>query len=198
MTFRPGLVATALAATALLAACTPSSTLDDSTTPSPGVSAEPTAGPTSDAATEVEAAPELPAGVPDPCDLLTVEEIAEASGVTLEEGVVYGVVTNSQQAACLWRTPAEDSSTPRLQVTLSWSDASFDERRAIAEETFGEVEDGEIDGADAVFITGGGRSVSIEAGGYYAKISYIDPDRDVRSNRSINGSLSAVVAGKLG
>ena len=76
----------------------------------------------SDEPTVDESAPEEPDADEGACSLLTVEEVAEAVGAEVAEGVESGasVVTGGSQSTCVW-TATEGASTATLTV---YTDAS--------------------------------------------------------------------------
>ena len=107
--------------------------------------------------------------MPDPCALLTVEEIVSATGVPFDDGIFNEEISSEDQVICDW-TGSEEFAL--VQVLFQDVD-TFAGNRDSAEEFTGEVTDVEIPGVSAAFATGEGSIIGMQVDRGYLQVSYI-------------------------
>ncbi len=107
--------------------------------------------------------------LPDPCGLLTVDELRQATGVDFPEGVRNEALSNESQVICDW---VSEGPLSTAQVLVNDNGASFDEQRASVEDAFGEPAV-DVDLADAAYRTTEGSLVAMKVGALFVQVSYI-------------------------
>ena len=107
--------------------------------------------------------------MPDPCALLSVEDIVTATGVAFDEGVFNEELSSESQVICDW-TGSEEFAL--VQVLFHDID-SFEGNRDSAEEFTGGVTDAEIPGVSAAFASDEGSIIGMQVDDGYLQISYI-------------------------
>ncbi len=150
----PALAATALAASLALAGCSSSTNPSDT-----AMSAPPAAGDT--------------ANVPDPCSLLTVDQISAAVGATVQPGKIDAKVSQGGQKACEW-TGGADSPYPFVQVLITPYGDQLDSQRQSAQDSLGDVADVTIPGATGAYSFASGSTIGMAVKGYFVQVSYND------------------------
>ncbi|WP_062307715.1 DUF3558 family protein [Demequina subtropica] len=173
--------ATAAVGIALLAGCTPLGS---------GAGASSSATPTTEPTTTVLA--EAPAGTPDPCALVTAEELGEDVGIKMAAGKYNSALSNSGRNICEWRPANEERSEPRVQIEINWGFPSTAEHRALAEEVFDKTLDvtrkiGDITDA---YTTPSRHTLGMSVDEYFVKISYIAPN----ASRKVAGNATIEIA----
>jgi hypothetical protein len=133
---------------------------DDSTVP--GETTTPEASTTS-----VESPP---GDAPDPCSLLTAEDIELATGLPFDEGVFNDELSSDSQLICDWIGSAEYATVQTLIVPMD----VYDGQMASASGVFALV-DVDIDGADDSYATEEGSLVGMRVGALFLQVSYIPP-----------------------
>ncbi len=178
----------AVVLTVTLAACSGSDevTLDDAPTPTEAAATSPAEEQTEpDEPTEPTGSGDLP----DPCSLLTTEEIAAATGNPFGGGTYNEALSSDLLQICDWTS---DDPFATAQVLLGQTD--IESQREITVSAFGENVV-ELDLADESFRTEEGSVVAMQVGDLYVQVSYIPPGPgDVAD---ITVSLAETALGRL-
>ncbi|MGK2950059.1 MAG: DUF3558 family protein [Acidimicrobiales bacterium] len=173
----------------LLAACG-----DDTDGPQSG-SSNTTAEPDS-TATDADAGttePDTPTDLPDPCSLLTPEDIEAATGQTFGAGTINDQITNSMQTACDWGADSVFGSV--LVIVNETGQRLVDPDLAELEEGFGEPVV-EVDLADDAYRSERGNILAMRVGDLFVSLTYsADEDGDVSE---ITMSLATTILANLG
>lgn len=180
----------AVAITLLLAACSGDDDItiaDPADEPASEPAAEPTEEPASEPAEEPAAEPvdepaeepaeepiEEPAAeptgaLPDPCGLLTTEEVASATGLPFGDGVFNDALSSDRMHVCDWLS---DDPFATAQVLLMRGDIGTEQDSI--ESAFGE-DVIMLDLADASFRTTDGSLVAMQVGELFVQVAYIPP-----------------------
>jgi hypothetical protein len=130
--------------------------------------------------------------MPDPCALLTVEDILTATGAPFDAGVFNEELSSEDQVICDW-TGREEFAL--VQVLFHDID-SFEGNRDSAEEFTGDVTDVEIPGVSAAFATGEGAIIGMQVDRGYLQVSYIP--NGPGSVREETTQLATIAAAHLG
>ena len=156
----PALAATALAASLALAGCSSSANPSNGSNPSDtAMAAPPAAGDT--------------ANLPDPCSLLTADQVSAAVGATVQPGTIDTKVSQDGQKACEW-TPGGDSPYPFVQVLITAFGDQLDSQRQSAQDAMGDVADVAIPGADGAYSFAAGSTIGMAIKGYFVQVAYND------------------------
>lgn len=108
--------------------------------------------------------------VPDPCSLLTVDQLADATGVTtFAEGEFNETLSGGDQSVCDW---ISDDPFATAQVLITPFGDSLDSQRASVEEAFDEPTV-DVDLADGAYRTDEGSIVAMRVGALFVQVSYI-------------------------
>ena len=169
----PALAATALVACLALAGCKSTTTASNSETSSPpaatasnSVDSSPAAATASKSETTSPAA----ANLPDPCSLLTVDQISAAVGATVQPGQLDKKVSQGGQLACVWTgTPF-----PFVQVLITPFGDQIASQRQSAQDAMGDVADVTIPGADGAYSFASGSTIGMAIKGYFVQVAYND------------------------
>jgi hypothetical protein len=106
--------------------------------------------------------------LPDPCSLLTLDDVMTATGVTFDEGMFNEEFSGESQVVCDWIGTEEFAF---VQVLIAGFNA-FDSNRASAEVIIG-VTDVEIPGVSAAYATTEGSVIGMSMDSRYLQVSYI-------------------------
>ncbi len=107
--------------------------------------------------------------LPDPCGLLTVDELHQATGVDFPEGSLNEALSNDSQVICDW---VNEDPLSTAQVLVNANGASFEDQRASVEDAFGEPTV-DVDLADGAYRTTEGSLVAMKVGPLFVQVSYI-------------------------
>lgn len=142
------------------------------TPPPPDVGGESTvpAETTAPSETGVTSVESPPGDAPDPCSLLTADDIESATGLQFDEGVFNHDLSSDSQLICDWIGSAEFATVQTLIVPMD----VYDSQKASASEVFTLV-DVDIDGAGDAYATEEGSLIGMRAGGRFLQVSYIPP-----------------------
>jgi hypothetical protein len=133
---------------------------------------------------------EASAIAPDPCSLLTTDEIDAATGLTFGDGAVNETVTQENQTACDWLAVSGLGIVQVLVLTVDVYDSSRDS----ASEIVGVV-DVSVPGASRAYATDDGSIVGMDMGGTYLQVSFLSSDQPDVSAATLQ--LAAAAAGRL-
>jgi hypothetical protein len=159
----------------LVGACSAESGEDTSTTASsstadPGdVSAASATSSLADETTSTTASSAAGGDLPDPCSLLTVDDILAATEVPFDEGVFNDDLSSENQAICDWSGSGDFA---MVQVLIQDVD-TFEGNRDSVVEVMGEVTDVEIPGVSAAYSTIAGSLIGMQVEGGYLQVSYL-------------------------
>jgi hypothetical protein len=145
-----------------LAACS-----DDSDTSEDA--ADTTEAGSEDAASEDAGSDGSDEDLPDPCGLLTTDDLNTATGLEFGEGAVNDTMSGPGRAVCDWTS---DSPFATAQ-TLLFADGDFEMNRETAAEISGEPLDVDVPGADQAYQTPEGSIVAMTVGDLFVQVSYI-------------------------
>jgi hypothetical protein len=106
--------------------------------------------------------------LPDPCSLLTLDDVMTATGVTFDEGMFNEELSGESQVVCDWIGTEEFAFVQVLIVGFN----AFDSNRASAEVIIG-VTDVEIPGVSAAYATTEGSVIGMSMDSRYLQVSYI-------------------------
>lgn len=159
----PVLIVTALVACLVLAGCE-----SNSTASTPPMSGRPTAN-----ASGTAAASPTAAKLPDPCSLLTVDQISAAVGATVQPGELDAKVSRGDQLACVW-TPGPDTPYPFVQVLITAHGDQLASQRQSAQDSLGDVADVSIPGVNDAYSFAGGSTIGMAIKGYFVQVAYND------------------------
>ena len=159
----PALAATALVACLALAGCKNTATASDSETSSP---------PAATASNSVNSSPAA-ANLPDPCSLLTVDQISAAVGATVQPGHLDKKVSQGDQLACVW-TGGSDTPFTFVQVLITPFGDQLASQRQYAQNAMGDVADVTIPGADGAYSFASGSTIGMAIKGYFVQVAYND------------------------
>ena len=124
---------------------------------------------TTDGSTGASVAAQASGDTPDPCALLTAEELTELTGVEFGEGTFNEDLSAGGNQICDWvATDAFDT----VQVLIHPDSAVFEQSRESASGFDMEVADIEVPGADAAYIVEGG-IVATAVGDMFVQVSYL-------------------------
>lgn len=118
---------------------------------------------------------ETSADIPDPCLLLTPEDLEESTGLVFLDGVPSATRTNSVEAVCEWQT--EETTDHFGVVQLVVSSLDYEEMMDAASTVY-DVQDIEVAGADRAFADVSGSPVGVDAGGLFLQVTYSGSDQD--------------------
>ena len=106
--------------------------------------------------------------MPDPCALLTVDDVEAATGVSFDEGVFNEGLSSEIQGTCEWFSTGEFAFVQIVVVGID----SYDSNRASADEILG-VMDVEIPGVSAAYVTTEGSVIGMAMGSSFLQVSYV-------------------------
>ena len=159
----PILVVSALVACLTLAGC------KNNATPSTAAMSSPPAATASSSAMASPAASNLP----DPCSLLTVDQISAAVGATVQPGKLDAKVSQGDQLACVW-TPGPDTPYPFVQVLITSHGDQLASQRQDAQDSLGDVADVAIPGVTGAYSFAAGSTIGMAIKGYFVQVAYND------------------------
>ncbi len=113
--------------------------------------------------------------LPDPCGLLTLDQILTASETTVQHGTENAVVSNSTQRACDWKTA--DDRYPYVEVVIGADAGSISERRTAAERAMGASTDVTVPGGENAFSVANGGVLAMAVGEYFVQVAYVTGDK---------------------
>jgi hypothetical protein len=129
--------------------------------------------------------------LPDPCSLLTLDDVLTATGVSFGEGVLNEELSGESQVVCDWIGTEEFAFVQVLIVGFN----AFDSNRVSAEEIMG-VTDVEIPGASAAYATTEGSVIGMSMGSRYLQVSYIPSGPGIVLEQTTQ--LATIAAANLG
>ncbi len=157
----PALAATALAACLALASCSSEPNPPSAATPEPTASGD--VGATT--------------AVPDPCSLLTTDQVSAAVGTAVQPGHIDDKVSGDGQMACVW-SPGPDTPYPFVQVLVTPYGDQLDSQRQSAQDALGDVADVAIPGAEGAYSFASGSTIGMAIKGYFVQVAYNDTGVD--------------------
>ena len=176
-----------LTAAVLLAACGD----DDATEPGTGGTTTTTID-DGDGSTTTTSGDQTSSALPDPCALLTVDELQAATGIEFPEGEPNATLSNDSQVICDW---VSEDPFATAQVLVNVNGASFDDQRASVEDAFDEPTV-EVDLADAAYRTSEGSLVAMKVGSLFVQVSYLPPGAGDVADATV--ALAGNVLSRLG
>lgn len=134
-------------------------------------------------------APELP----DPCTLLSAQEIADAVGLDFGDGLYNGFLSTETETICEWNAIGDAYAS--VQVTVRATDRDAAAERAWAEEHYGPTVDATVAGIEGAFAAQDGTVVGLLADGMAVYVlHYTEAWEDLTAQTS---TIAALVAAAL-
>ncbi|MCB1247297.1 MAG: DUF3558 family protein [Acidimicrobiia bacterium] len=108
----------------------------------------------------------------DPCELLSVDEIDAATGVSFGDAEFNETLSSEVAQICDWIGQEDGIATVQVLVG-TFGVSGFDDTRSATEEAMGAVQDASVPGAARAFATTDGSIVGMDLDGQYVQVAYI-------------------------
>lgn len=133
-------------------------------------------------------------GIPDPCGLLTEEQIEAATGIGFDGGTFDEDLSTDTQSLCVWHS--DDDPGTFVQVLVSEGAAQVQSQRAEAVEYLGTSQDETVAGARDAYSLESGAILGMAVDDYFVQVSAIT--RFAFTPAEVTGALAPEVAAALG
>jgi Protein of unknown function (DUF3558) len=165
----------------------------DSTVTTGGQTDTQAPGESPDQSTTTITSPE-PAGtdIPDPCALLTTDDLEAATGLTFDEGVFNQSLSSEYQSICDWTASGTDFATAQVLLAPD-AGGAFETAKSGASSVFTLV-DITIPGASDAYATEEGSISGMEVPGYFLQVSYLPPGPGTVLDATTDLATKAVAA----
>ncbi len=130
-------------------------------------------------------------GLPDPCALLTPDDLESVVGTAFGDGAVNADLSTDFQSICEWS--AADESFLFVQVLVTDGSASVATQRQSAQEFLGETSDVSVAGATEAYTVANGSILGMAVGGRFVQVSLLSSSIDDLTADTV--ALAQIVAG---